>query len=56
MLFYLDELLIERRYALFVLERHILHLSYYITLGETFHDSNHLLYQLIRFELCTTCG
>lgn len=32
MFYYLDELRVERRYALFVLERHILHLSYFISL------------------------
>ena len=30
MFYKLDELLVERRYALFVLERHILRLSYVI--------------------------
>ena len=30
MLFYLDELLVERRYVLFVLDRHILYLSDFI--------------------------
>ena len=43
--YYLDELQIERRYALFVLDRYILHLSYRTAMLTALAESSLLLKQ-----------